>query len=46
MNDFVRRLVKAGAIDAAASETYLAFVERDDTRILAAEVLLKFLTVD
>ncbi|KAK8022929.1 hypothetical protein PG991_006810 [Apiospora marii] len=46
MNDFVRRLVKAGAIDAAVSETYLAFVERDDTRILAAEVLLKFLTVD
>ncbi|KAK8878915.1 class I glutamine amidotransferase-like protein [Apiospora arundinis] len=46
MNDFVRRLVKAGAIDAAAGETYLTFVERDDTRVLAAEVLLKFLTVD
>ncbi|KAK8115859.1 hypothetical protein PG984_012361, partial [Apiospora sp. TS-2023a] len=46
MNDFVRRLVKAGAIDAAVSETYLAFVERDDTRILAAEVLLKFLAID
>lgn len=46
MNDFVRRLVKAGDIDAAVSETYLAFVERDDTRSLAAEVLLKFLTGD
>ncbi|KAK8068957.1 hypothetical protein PG994_005573 [Apiospora phragmitis] len=46
MNDFVRRLVKAGAIDAAVSGTYLAFVERDDTRILAAEVFLGFLTVD
>ncbi|KAK8121156.1 hypothetical protein PG999_005276 [Apiospora kogelbergensis] len=46
MNDFVRRLVKAGAIDADASETYLDFVERDDTRILAAEVLLGFLTAD
>ncbi|KAK8084305.1 class I glutamine amidotransferase-like protein [Apiospora hydei] len=46
MNDFVRRLVKAGAIDACVSDTYLMFVERDDTRILAAEVLLRFLTVD
>ncbi|KAK7942614.1 uncharacterized protein PG986_011727 [Apiospora aurea] len=46
MHDFVRRLVKAGAIDACVSDTYLMFVERDDTRILAAEVLLRFLTVD
>ncbi|KAK8044519.1 hypothetical protein PG993_004543 [Apiospora rasikravindrae] len=46
MNDFVRRLVKAGAIDACVSDTYLTFVERDDTRILAAEVLLRFLTID